>query len=320
MARVEGQMWIDKVSPNKLKYYVNKMEYEVEVAPSFPLDSDSDTSKNLKKGQMVCIKNGKLYPAQFPCDMTNTVGVMGTTFTVTENLVTTTYANVVRNGILILEEEELKEAFDTLEVPSTINASNLIGAPVYWFIGRWDTPSHYIDPSTKIGKLSLYTPSGFQWGITSVEEPSFNVGYDYLPTVGTVKSVTMDTEEANKLASMVIDLNFTGIEESFGWAWPHFHFGDKDTLPPDENNKVEITVRHGLFPKVKTSSDSSYIARPSCVCQTIITDDNSIEYNANVSIQNDTNNFDTKLEMLTPDTYRYLVHGSISYRLDKGHK
>ena len=314
MARVEGQMWIDKVSPNKLKYYVNKMEYEVEVAPSFPLDSD--TSKRPKKGQMVCIKNGKLYPSQFPCDMTNTVGVMGTTFTVTENLVTTTYANVVRNGILILDEEELTEAFDTLDLPSTVDSSNLVGAPVYWFIGRWATTSLYIDPSTKIGKLSLYTPSGFQWGITSVTEPSFNVGYDYLPTIGTVKSVTI---EANKLKSMVIDVNFTGIEESFGWTWPHFHFGDKDKLIPDSNNKVEIIVRHGLFPNTEVS-EGVHKAKPSCVCQTIITDDNNIEYNANVSIQNDTNNFDTKLEMLTPDTYRYLVHGSISYRLDKGHK
>lgn len=310
MARVEGQMWIDKVSPNKLKYYVNKMEYEVEVSPSLPLDSD--TSKRPKKGQMVCIKNGKLYPAQFPCDMTNTVGVMGTTFIVKENL---EYANVVRNGILTLNEEELTEAFDTLDLPSTVDSSNLVGAPVYWFIGRWENTLSYIDPSTKVGKLSLYTPSGFQWGITSVTELSFNVGYDYLPTIGTVKSVTI---EANKLKSMVIDVNFTGIEESFGWTWPHFHFGDKDKRKPDSNNRVEITVRHGLFPKVKTTS--GYIARPSCVCQTIITDDNNIEYNANVSIQNDTNNFDTKLEMLTPDTYRYLVHGSISYRLDKGHK
>ena len=52
-------------------------------------------------------------------------------------------------------------------------------------------------------------------------------------------------------------------------------------------------------------------------------DDNNIEYNANVSIQNygvsNGDKFDTKLEMITPDTYRYLVHGSISYRLDKGH-
>lgn len=318
MARVEGQMWIDKVSPNKLKYYVNKMEYEVEVAPSFPLDS-ADTSKNPKKGQMVCIKNGKLYPAQFPYDMTNTVGVMGTTFTVTENLVTTTYANVVRNGTLILNEEELTEVFDTLEVPNTIDASNLIGAPVYWFIGRWETTSLYIDPSTKIGKLSLYTPSGFQWGITSVAEPSFNVGYDYLPTVGTVKSVTI---KANKLKSMVIDLNFTGIEESFGWTWPHFHFEDKankDTLPPDENNKVVLSIKHGLFPNMKTT-DGNYKAKPSCICQTIVTDDEGNEYNANVSIKNYGADFDTQLEMLTPDTYRYLVHGSISYRLDKGHK
>ena len=314
MARVEGQMWIDKVSPNKLKYYVNKMEYEVEVSPSFPLDS-SDTTKNPKKGQMVCVKGGKLYPSQFPDNITNTVGVMGTTFEVKEGLTTVNYANVVRSGILSLNEAELTEAFDTLDLPSTVNSSNLVGAPVYWFIGRWENTLSYIDPSTKVGKLSLYTPSGFQWGITSVSDNSFNVGYDYLPTVGTVKSVTI---EANKLKSMVIDLNFTGIEESFGWTWPHFHFGDKDKLPPDSNNKVEITVRHGLFPKVKTTS--GYIARPSCVCQTIITDDNNIEYNANVSIQNDTNNFDTKLEMLTPDTYRYLVHGSISYRLDKGHK
>lgn len=310
MARVEGQMWIDKVSPNKLKYYVNKMEYEVEVTPSFPLDS-SDTTKNPKKGQMVCVKGGKLYPAQFPCDMTNTVGVMGTTFKVKD----VNYANVVRSGILSLNEAELTETFDTLDLPSTVDSSNLVGAPVYWFIGRWENTLSYIDPSTKVGKLSLYTPSGFQWGITSVSDNSFNVGYDYLPTIGTVKNVTI---VANKLKSMVIDLNFTGIEESFGWTWPHFHFGDKDKLIPDSNNKVEITVRHGLFPKVKTTS--GYIARPSCVCQTIITDDNNIEYNANVSIQNDTNNFDTKLEMLTPDTYRYLVHGSISYRLDKGHK
>ena len=314
MARVEGQMWIDKASPNKLKYYVNKMEYEVEVTPSFPLDS-SDTTKNPKKGQMVCVKGGKLYPSQFPDNITNTVGVMGTTFEVKEGLTTVNYANVVRSGILSLNEAELTEAFDTLDLPSTVDSSNLVGAPVYWFIGRWENTLSYIDPSTKVGKLSLYTPSGFQWGITSVSDNSFNVGYDYLPTVGTVKSVTI---EANKLKSMVIDLNFTGIEESFGWTWPHFHFGDKDKLPPDSNNKVEITVRHGLFPKVKTTS--GYIARPSCVCQTIITDDNNIEYNANVSIQNDTNNFDTKLEMLTPDTYRYLVHGSISYRLDKGHK
>ena len=314
MARVEGQMWIDKVSPNKLKYYVNKMEYEVEVTPSFPLDS-SDTTKNPKKGQMVCVKGGKLYPSQFPDNITNTVGVMGTTFEVKEGLTTVNYANVVRSGILSLNEAELTEAFDTLDLPSTVDSSNLVGAPVYWFIGRWENTLSYIDPSTKVGKLSLYTPSGFQWGITSVTEPSFNVGYDYLPTIGTVKNVTI---VANKLKSMVIDVNFTGIEESFGWTWPHFHFGDKDKLPPDSNNKVEITVRHGLFPKVKTTS--GYIARPSCVCQTIITDDNNIEYNANVSIQNDTNNFDTKLEMLTPDTYRYLVHGSISYRLDKGHK
>ena len=314
MARVEGQMWIDKVSPNKLKYYVNKMEYEVEVTPSFPLDS-SDTTKNPKKGQMVCVKGGKLYPSQFPDNITNTVGVMGTTFEVKEGLTTVNYANVVRSGILSLNEAELTEAFDTLDLPSTVNSSNLVGAPVYWFIGRWENTLSYIDPSTKVGKLSLYTPSGFQWGITSVTEPSFNVGYDYLPTIGTVKNVTI---VANKLKSMVIDVNFTGIEESFGWTWPHFHFGNKDKLPPDSNNKVEITVRHGLFPKVKTTS--GYIARPSCVCQTIITDDNNIEYNANVSIQNDTNNFDTKLEMLTPDTYRYLVHGSISYRLDKGHK
>ena len=314
MARVEGQMWIDKVSPNKLKYYVNKMEYEVEVTPSFPLDS-SDTTKNPKKGQMVCVKGGKLYPSQFPDNITNTVAVMGTTFEVKEGLTTVNYANVVRSGILSLNEAELTEAFDTLDLPSTVDSSNLVGAPVYWFIGRWENTLSYIDPSTKVGKLSLYTPSGFQWGITSVSDNSFNVGYDYLPTIGTVKNVTI---VANKLKSMVIDVNFTGIEESFGWTWPHFHFGDKDKLPPDSNNKVEITVRHGLFPKVKTTS--GYIARPSCVCQTIITDDNNIEYNANVSIQNDTNNFDTKLEMLTPDTYRYLVHGSISYRLDKGHK
>ena len=316
MARVEGQMWIDSASPNKLKYYVNKMEYEVEGTPSFPLDSD--TTKNPKKGQMVCVKGGKLYPSQFPDNITNTVGVMGTTFKVKDD----NYANVVRSGILSLNEAELTETFDTLDVPSGVDDTSLIGAPVYWFIGRWNKTSStytYTDPSTKIGKLSLYTPSGFQWGVTSVAEPSFNIGYDYLPTIGTVKKVVIKN---SKLKSMDIDVNFTGIEESFGWTWPHFHFGDEDKISPDTNNKVEITVRHGLFPETEIS-EGRHKAKPSCVCQTIITDDEDIEYNANVSIQNygvsNGDKFDTKLEMITPDTYRYLVHGSISYRLDKGH-
>ena len=314
MARVEGQMWIDNVSPNKLKYYVNKMEYEVEVSPSFPLDSD--TSKNPKKGQMVCIKGGKLYPSQFPDDMTNTVGVMGTTFTVAD----TTYAHIIRNGNLILNKEELTQTFDTLIVPNSIDDVSIVGAPVYWFIGRWDTTSLYIDPSTKIGKLSLYTPSGFQWKQTSILDKSFNVGYDYLPTIGSVRSAIIKNGE---LESMVIDVNFTGIEESFGWTWPHFHFEKEDKLEPNEEGKVELIIKHGLFPDTKVVGDT-HKAKPSCVCQTVITDDTGTEYNANVSIKNygqDSDpKFDTKLEMLTPDTYRYLVHGSISYRLDKGHK
>ena len=47
-------------------------------------------------------------------------------------------------------------------------------------------------------------------------------------------------------------------------------------------NKVEITVRHGLFPSTETS-EGKHKAKPSCICQTIITDDEDIEYNANVS-------------------------------------
>ena len=57
---------------------------------------------------------------------------------------------------------------------------------------------------------------------------------------------------------------------------------------------------------------------PSCVCQTSIIRDKT-QYNANVSVDNYKTEYDTKLEMLTPDTYKYLVHGSIAYRLDKGH-
>ena len=50
-----------------------------------------------------------------------------------------------------------------------------------------------------------------------------------------------------------------------------------------------------------------------------IIDIKKMQYNANVSVDNYKTEYDTKLEMLTPDTYRYLVHGSIAYKLDKGH-
>lgn len=317
MARVEGQMWIDKASPNKLKYYVNKMEYEVEVTPSFQVPSDSD----IHIGQMACIREGKLYPARFPTDMTNVVGVMGTTFVTKENNGDViNYAHIIRNGILILDEEDINAVFDTDEVPTGMNESNLIGAPVYWFIGRWTKNGKsftYTDPREKKGKLTLYTPSGFQWKQTTAEDSSFNVGYDYLPTVGSVKKVTL---KGNTIKEMTIDVNFTGIEESFGWTWPYYHFEDGsmvDKVKPN-NGKAEIIIRHGLFPREDTSTKDLNIV-PSCVCQTSILDVDNMQYNANVSVDNYKTEYDTKLEMLTPDTYKYLVHGSIAYKLDKGH-
>lgn len=316
MARVEGQMWIDSASPNKLKYYVNKMEYEVEVTPSFQVPSDS----GIHIGQMACIRGGKLYPARFPTDMTNVVGVMGTTFVTKGDNGDVNYAHIIRNGILILDEEDINAVFDTNEVPNGMDTSSLIGAPVYWFIGRWTKNGDsftYTDPREKVGKLTLYTPSGFQWKQTTAEDSSFNVGYDYLPTVGSVKKVTL---VGNTIKGMTIDVNFTGIEESFGWTWPYYHFenGSMVDMVEPTDGKAEIIIRHGLFPREDASTKDLNIV-PSCVCQTSIIDIKKMQYNANVSIDNYKTEYDTKLEMLTPDTYKYLVHGSIAYKLDKGH-
>ena len=316
MARVEGQMWIDSASPNKLKYYVNKMEYEVEVTPSFQVPDGSD----IHIGQVACIRGGKLYPARFPTDMTNVVGVMGTTFVTKENNKDVNYAHIIRNGILILDEEDINAVFDTNEVPNGMDESNLLGAPVYWFIGRWlknGDSFTYTDPREKVGKLTLYTPSGFQWKQTTAEDSSFNVGYDYLPTVGSVRKVTL---VGNTIKGMTIDVNFTGIEESFGWTWPYYHFENGSVVDMVEptDGKAEIIIRHGLFPREDTSTKDLNIV-PSCVCQTSIIDRDKRQYNANVSVDNYKTEYDTKLEMLTPDTYKYLVHGSIAYRLDKGH-
>lgn len=317
MARVEGQMWIDRVSPNKLKYFVNDMEYEVEVTPSFQVPSGSSVSK----GCVACLRSGKLYPAQFPVDMTNVVGVVGNFFKSTENNVEVTYAHIIRNGILILKDTEVQAVMDTIEVPEGMNTVNLVGAPVYWFIGKWTKNGTdnftYTDPKDKIGKLTLYTPAGFQWQQTNLNaESSLNIGYDYLPTIGTVKKVELSGRTITKL---VIDVNFTGIEESFGWTWPHYHFiGNKgaDTISPNNKNIATITIRHGLFPRKDMD------AQPSCVCNVLIKSEDDKEYNATVSIDNslkEGSTYDTKLEMSTPDTYKYLVHGTIAYRLDKGH-
>lgn len=316
MTRVEGQMWIDRISPNKLKYYVNDMEYEVEVTPSFQVPSDSQVSK----GYVACLRNGKLYPAQFPFDMTNVVGVVGNFFKTTENSVEVNYAHIIRNGILILEKEDIDSVMDTTEVPIGMNTVNLVGAPVYWFIGRWTKNESndftYIDPQDKIGKLTLYTPAGFQWKQTNLnEELSLNIGYDYLPTMGTIKKVELSGRNITKL---IIDVNFTGIEESFGWTWPHYHFENGsiiDSIAPNTDGIASITLRHGLFPRKDIN------AQPSCVCNVLIKNEKDEEYNANVSIDNSlSSDYDTKLEMKTPDTYKYLVHGTIAYRLDKGHK
>lgn len=317
MTRIDGQIWIDKKVPNRLKYYVNGTEYEVSTSQSYPVATTLENTPY--KGMLVCLDNGELTPAKFPDNLDNAIGLLGDIYTKEGK----EYASVIRNNTLTLNEEEILKVFDTNELPQDVGSLNLKGAPVFWFIGRSYKEGgnyKYKSPIGQEGKLTLYTPSGFVWGKTSWgedEDISFNIGYDNLPTVGYVMSYTILN---NRLTSITLDANFTGFEKTLNWSFPYFHFskgGAIDYIAP-QDGKVVFNIHHGLFPVTD-------IVNPRCFCDILAKELNSdTEYVVEASVDNylptDTTDGYTEIGIKTQEELIYNIHGNTVYRFDKSHR
>lgn len=321
MPRIDGQIWIDKNTPHRLKYYVAGEEYSVEVSANYELSSDPD-NVGIHVGTVVKFTGaGVLSPAVFPDDIENILGVVASiTRSVDANDSTIVHytAAISRSGYLLLETPSNVFLADDLNIIKNGwgNATAGIGAPVYWFIGRTTVTSGvyaYEAPSTHSGFLTLSTPSGYKWNVTDPPDNTMNVGYDNLPQVGTVAGYTLS---GNTVTSIQIHLNFARFDTSLEWSWPYLHKvhtpfvqGDCGKITSGNN----LTIRHGLF------CDSTKKLRN--FCNIIALDDSSNEYVVSTGAINTYTGTDRKtaIQLSTPDDLYYRVTGTINYNFDKGH-
>lgn len=314
--RIEGQIWIDKNSPYRLKYHTRGVDYEVSVHQVY--DAESTELDSLYPGMVVALnENGKLKKALFPDDLENVVGIVSQKNT-TENKI-----SISKVDKLILSATEVNNVFVDIE---DVTLSELKGAPIYWFIGRQKksgTSFTYTDSSKHKGKLTFCTPSGYQWKKTKIEDDCFNIGYDNLPVVGTVGDISYSN---GSITSLTINTNFNGFDKSISWSYPYTDDTNlsRGVLTPT-NNIANVDICHGLFPNSKT-------VKARCFCDIIAmpngaSDDTEFQVSAIVDNFYSTKEQEaasevrhTHIEVHTPDTYRYNIHGTVVYKFQKGAK
>lgn len=317
--RLEGQIWIDKKAPYRLKYYVEGKEYSVEVSSNFK------ASDNIKKGCIVRYDaaNEKLFNVKFPDYLGEAIGIALEDGSSSKEVIP-----ITRTGDIHLSKEEIKKCFSSRDKSQDWKNINLVGAPVYLDLGGVieGNASDVTTISSEDGKMTLFTPSGLKVGKTEITDYRFNIGYDNLPRIGTVSSFSLydrtDITGAKGLNDITISINFSNFDTSLEWSYPDLHIsGEPDTgydsgsVPArdriDDNSKPTILeLYHGLF---TNSRDIGF-------CDIISIDPDSVSKEESVVstiVENDYTNKCTKITISTPEPIKLRVSGRVNYKYHK---
>jgi hypothetical protein len=335
--RINGQIWIDKNSPYRLKYFTEDSEYEVNVSQIF--EGDSDEAEELSMGMVVAVTDkGKLKRAVFPDDIERVIGVLGSKRKVDDPDGSYHYnVSISVADKLELSKEDVANSFVDINesLSKAGSAQKLLGAPIYWYIGRQKKSGDtftYEDSNSYKGMVTFNTPSGYQWGLTNITEDCFNIGYDNLPIIGTVSNIVYDNGTVTKLT---LNTNFHGFDKTIGWSFPYTDniALSRGVLTPTYNSSegcysASIDIMHGLFPNSPT-------VKARCYCDVIAMDypnedpeqtaDTEYRVSAIVDnfydkreLENASGERHTHIEVHTPDIYRYNIHGTVVYKFQKG--
>jgi hypothetical protein len=339
--RVEGQIWIDRNSPYRLKYHINEKDYVVEISSSYSLDSSAISSDAadgdilLPAGLLVKLdSNNGIEAASFPDDLESVLGVITQDV---RKLSSTTATEVVvgRNGYLTIDEPwdvfvelegtDANSFVEKLPIPDSIKSN--YGLPIYWYIGKSGNAGGkmtYTSSEGSEGKLTFNTPVGFRW--EKGMDPSLNVAYDNLPQIGTLVGI--------ENGKMYIHLNFSKFDSTIEWTWPGVHSSGNDpgdcgrigpTLTEDKTEQTfeEIKIRHGLF-----ADSSSNYHKVRSFCDIVALKDheadgtNPDEYLIQAPTRNITTGNDryTEITISSLEALYYRISGRINYKFDKGGK
>ena len=331
--RTEGLIWIDRNSPYRLKYHTRGEDYTVEVATNYDVTSDNN-AKKISAGQVLTLKseNGKVIAthAKFPKDLDAIAGVA-----LQSQL--NGKVTIGNSGYIVLNADQIGESFVSGDKEEIIaaGATAYIGAPVYWFIGRFKKGENgesdgfdYSSSSANIGCITVGTPSGYKVGRDKVGTGNsreyisreFNVEYDNLPQIGSIVKYEI---KGNSITSMTIQLNFSDFDSTIEWSWPYICEGSTgcgkvSQIDSDKNtnfsNRRQIDIKHCLFPN---GTDGVKFGATESVTAYYEHDGTFDEYHIETAMKHVTDNKGgySQFNGNTPeDDLKYRITGSVTYK------
>ena len=352
MRRIDGQIWIDREPPYRLKYHINGVDYTVLVAADYEVPVDEEGNPiNILQGMVVRDSDkgpAMVEPASFPEDIDRVLGIAlnSSDYEFLPDNEEAKHIAVAQTGYIVLDKPE--DVSSVFALASDIDVSQNgwgtkplddknpkdlpgIGAPVYWYIGYTEKTaegsyvyhdSAFVDKESGIdqrGKITFITPSGYKYPKTDIpDDESLNVGYDNLPRIGTVVDYTLS---GTTISSLVINVNFATFDSTLEWIWPGEHFNENCGVIPTscDNNKYEGSqiIRHGLF---VDQPDRLQVINYTNIVADDVADSGSI-YEVKTSVTNTTSGDDrnTTVTVNTPEKMHYRISGTIHYNFDRGH-
>ena len=331
--RTEGLIWIDRNSPYRLKYHTRGEDYTVEVATNYDVTSDNN-AKKISAGQVLTLKseNGKVIAthAKFPKDLDAVAGVA-----LQSQL--NGKVTIGNSGYIVLNADQIGKSFVSGDKEEIIaaGATAYIGAPVYWFIGRFKKGENgesdgfdYSSSSANIGCITVGTPSGYKVGRDKVGtgdsreyiSREFNVEYDNLPQIGSIVKYEI---EGKSIKSLTIQLNFSDFDSTIEWSWPYICEGSTgcgkvSQIDSDKNtnfsNRRQIDIKHCLFPN---GTDGVKFGATESVTAYYEHDDTFDEYHIETAMKHVTDNKGgySQFNGNTPeDDLKYRITGSVTYK------
>lgn len=317
MAKVEGQIWIDKNKPYSLKYHTHDKDYTVQVAQSY-------SGTDIAVGSVLTLNpsTGYVTAAEFPKDAENIIGVA---FNTTSGL---SQVAVSKSGYMVLDGTELTNAFYSGDLNTSFNnftAQTAVGAPVYWFIGRTIGSNYtHVDSHTNKGKLTFATPTGMK-NTNTVADNSMNVGYDDLPQIGTIANVIITS---GVITHLEIHVNVPAFSTILNWSWPYIHTSNTATdgyiAGTTTRQGTSVVIHHGLFLDnyVNATQKSKQIG----ITTVRAVDDINTSDIASMSVDTEITNATagttgrgTTIRINTPESLYYKAVGTVNYKIDKFH-
>lgn len=261
---VNGQIWIDKNPPHAMMYHMEGVDYELQnqaryriangnalsVGNIVALDVTSDNA-NISGSMGTTLSTvQRLKKAEFPEDSSNILGVItyigparGSYYdvAVASDGIIEVSANAFPNDCETVQDGgvSIKVIKPNITAGATYDFKKILGAPVYWFIGRNGTGESEYNSSGS-GAMTLYLPSGECSSLSkAAPDDRCDVAYQDLPVIGEIVAYSVDSA-LRGYTNFRIHLNIQNTYGPTSWYWPK----KSVCLSASLNNGV--TIFHGL--------------------------------------------------------------------------